>query len=84
MTAPNLGAAPRGRSLGRMKVAALIAVLAAAGCATLGPGPGPSMGCLDPLDKACDDPSAYSPLVAQLPPWPFPKLLVPLSEGDHR
>jgi hypothetical protein len=64
-------------------IVALVAVLGIGamltGCATAGPGP--SMGCLDPLAKDCDDPTAYPPLTAQLPPWPFPRLLVPLPEG---
>lgn len=54
-----------------MKCLALVALLLA-GCATTGPGP--SMGCLDPVDPKCPDPTAYPPLTAQLPRWPFPRL----------
>jgi hypothetical protein len=54
------------------------------GCASLGTDKPPSMGCVDPLAADCDDPSAYPPLTAQLPPWPFPRLLVPIPEGDRR
>lgn len=40
------------------------------------------MGCMEPLAKDCDDPTAYPPLVAMLPPWPFPRLLQPLPERN--
>jgi hypothetical protein len=62
--------------------AVILAEVAAAACATTGRPP--SMGCLDPLAADCDDPSAYPPLTAMLPPWPFPRLLVPLPEGDRK
>lgn len=67
-----------------MRIAFLIACAAAAlfgllaGCATTGLPP--SMGCLDPLAPECDDPSAYPPLTAQLPPWPFPRLFQAIPE----
>jgi hypothetical protein len=51
------------------------------GCATTGTPP--SMGCLDVLAPDCDDPTAYPPLAAQLPPWPFPRLMTPLPGGTQ-
>ncbi len=42
------------------------------------------MGCLDPLAADCDDPAAYAPLTAQLPPWPFPRLVKPIPEGARK
>lgn len=66
-------------------IVALVAVIGvgmlAGGCAATGSNRGPSMGCLDPVAKDCDDPAAYPPLTAQLPSWPFPRLLVPLPEA---
>lgn len=90
---PNLGPHPATRIVARMKVlsislavAALVAfVLLFGGCATTAPaGRHVSMGCEDPLAKDCDDPTAYPPVTLLLPPWPFPKLLVPIPEGDRR
>ena len=91
MSAPNLGAAPRWRSVAfvpvtRKGIATAVVVglvlaafvLLAGGCATTGRGP--SMGCLDPLASDCDDPTAVAPLTAMLPPWPFPRLMQPLPE----
>jgi hypothetical protein len=59
----------------------VLGVLFLGGCATGRP---PSMGCMEPLAADCDDPTAYPPLVAQLPPWPFPRLLQPLPERTTR
>ncbi len=53
--------------------------MVALGCATTGPGP--CMGCIDPLAKDCRDPTAYEPLNKQLPVWPFPSLFVPIPEA---
>lgn len=45
------------------------------GCATVEGEKRIPMGCADVLSQECDDPTAYPPLTAQLPRWPFPRLL---------
>lgn len=45
------------------------------GCATVEGEKRVPMGCADPLSQDCDDPTAYPPITAMLPPWPFPRLL---------
>ena len=61
-----------------MKLVVTLALLVSGCFATTKPPP--SMGCTDVLADGCDDPTAYPPLTLMLPPWPFPKLLVPIPE----
>jgi hypothetical protein len=63
-----------------VKLSHILAAAAALACGCATTGKPPSMGCLDMLAADCDDPSAYPPLTAQLPPWPFPRLIKPLPE----
>jgi hypothetical protein len=84
---PNLGAAPGARIVADMVKACLagaaVVVLVAfvllfGGCATTGRPPA-----CNPIMERCNE-ADYPPLTAMLPPWPFPRLLVPLPEGDRK
>jgi hypothetical protein len=55
-----------------------VAALLFGGCATTGR---PSA--CNPVMERCNE-ADYPPLTAMLPPWPFPRLLVPLPEGDRK
>lgn len=67
------------KSATRKLAAVILAGAAAAGCyATTGPAA--PAGC-NPIMEQCNE-ADLPPLTAQLPPWPFPRLMQPLAEGE--
>jgi hypothetical protein len=58
-----------------VRFATLLLAAALASCATAGKGPD-----CNAVIEQCN-PADYPPLIAQLPPWPFPRLFKPLPEA---
>ena len=74
-----MGAEPRACTVGDMKgiAAIVLAAALAGGCATT---PGAFTSC-NPVMRRCND-ADYPPLTAQLPAWPFTRLLMPIEYAD--
>ncbi len=55
---------------------AVAGIFTCGGCATFGPPPA-----CNPVARQCNE-ADYPPLTEMLPPWPFPRLLMPIEYAD--